>query len=157
MTKTEIKKRLREAKSLSEIFPLGATDHDLCRFGWFFGSCQDGHRLYRTYQYVPRAIKRLNVESSAWSMMISKAAYGGVEQFFDETDRYNYTSYLKKYEALGGNKKTFMDSLETQRKHLLGVTVHHNVGTDSEGCTYNSIEEPETMATIPLIEDWITD
>ena len=150
--KAEIKRILRSVNSLSEIFPKGATDDDLCRFGWYFCSCQEDHRLYPVYKYVPRSMKRLNIESSAWSMMISKAAYDSIEQFFDETDKYNYTKYLKEYKALGGDKKTFMKSLDVQRKHLEASTVNHGVGEDNEGCIYNSLTEPETVvAKIPLL------
>ena len=140
---------LKNARNLASIFPEGATHDQLTKFGWFFHSGE--HRLYRTYKYMPKALKRLDIETQAWSMMVSVHAYENVSRFFDTGYKYNYEKYLKAYSILGGDENTFMDSLAVQKRHLENTTVMHNVWTDSEDCSYNGLKEPLTkVETIEL-------
>lgn len=142
MKKEDIKRILRNTNMLSELFPNGATNDEMTRFGSFFYSIHNS--LWKDYKHIPRTVKRLNIVHSAWEMMISTHVYHGIEKFFEDDYEYGYKQYLDKYVSYGGNKETFMKDLETQRQHLLASIIRYNVVTDSEGVTYNSLEHSET-------------
>lgn len=142
MKKEDTKRVLRNTTMLTELFPNGATNDELTRFGWFFYSIHDS--LWKDYKHIPRSVKRLDVVRSAWGMMISTYVYNDLDRFFEDDYEYGYKSYLNKYLSYGGDNETFMRDLETQRKHLSLSIVRYNVGTDNEGVTYNSLEHSET-------------
>ena len=71
------------------------------------------------------------------SMMISCFSYGSIDK-----GSYYYNQYIEPYwKELG--TKVFEEVYNEQKEFLKNCTVDVNVYTDSEGCTYNSINYPK--------------
>lgn len=127
-------------KVLSDYFPNGASEAQRNNFrkGLLKGEC-----LSDAYQKWTVEEKCLDEELNMLSMLDSCFAYGGVSEFYRAKSYNNnksyYDSYLKNYLEAGGSKEEFDKMLEIQKKHFEHCSIKHNVFTDSEGCTYNSV------------------
>lgn len=149
MNTNETKKILRNSKSLTDIFPNGASSEQLTRFGWLIFGCNT--RLWKDYKHTPKAVKRLDVIHQAWSMMISFHVYNGLYNFFKQDNKHGYKSYYEEYISLGGDKETFMKDINTQHEYLKKLSIIKNIGEDYEGNVYNSVlKMDETVIGIKL-------
>lgn len=127
-------------KCLSDYFPNGASDAQRKNF---MKGLLKGEAHYKAYQKWNVEEMCLDEELSMLEMLDSCFAYGGVSEFYRvksyNHDKSYYETYLKSYIDKGGSKEEFDKMLEIQKKHLERCFVKHNVYTDSEGCSYNSI------------------
>lgn len=62
-----------------------------------------------------------------------------------------YEHYLKDYIKHGGIKEEFDKMLAIQKEHYKKAEVHWNVCTDFEGCSYNSLGEPDEVQVMEAI------
>ena len=128
-------------KGFTKYFPNGASEKQRDNFRT---SLCKGKPFYEAWQTFTVEEKCLEEQLSALSMLDSCFAYNGIAWFYD---RY-YDQYLEKYLKTGGNKKEFDKMLEVQKKHLARCFVKQNVYTDSEGCSYNSIVDPDEEVAV---------
>lgn len=145
--KQKNKEALKRVISLEEIFPEGASSEQLTRFGWLLFSCDEDTKLYEKWQDVPLSVKRLDVEKNAWSMMISCHAYGGLRGFYEKY----FSQYLNEFIDNEGDFETFRNCMKVQEKMLEKVNVIHGVGTDGEGCVYNSTDQKDGIVKLIVL------
>ena len=130
-------------QKMHEIFPNGCSKKQLedLRSSWF-----DKYGNPFTEGADWSKVRLLEGMYWALSMLSSCFAYGGTKQFFTDSgvsykETY-YEHYLKGYLAIGGKKKDFDKMLDIQCKHYERSSVGY-AGTDSEGCSYNYIDEKD--------------
>lgn len=70
------------------------------------------------------------------SMIDSCFTYGGADK-----ENYNYKRYIEPYKDKIG-EELFNKTYNERLQYLSKCTVKHNVHTDFEGCSYNSLIHP---------------
>lgn len=128
-------------------FPDGAASRQLDKFRntWFE---KYGNPFLSDAQW-PKEVNIMDSMISALGMVSSCVAYGSFDDFYIKhgcmyPESY-YEHYLADYIKEGGTKEDFDEMLAVQKKHYLRKEsyVEQNVQTDWEGCSYNSLIEPE--------------
>ena len=132
-------------KGLSDYFPNGASSKQRNEF--LREHLMKGRARCDAYSEWTVEEKCLDEELSMLDMLDSCFAYDGVSKFYRPKCYGNgksyYEEYLANYIKEGGSKEEFDKMLEIQKKHLERCFVKHNVYTDSEGCSCNSIVDPD--------------
>lgn len=132
---------------LLDIFPEGASSRQLdkLRASWFE---KYGNPFFSDTKW-PSDVEVMDSMMSAIGMLSSCTTYHNPEYFWYEHgymhDENYYEYYLEDYIKRGGIKEEFDKMLEIQKEHYKKAEVHSNVYTDYEGCSYNSLEEPDEV------------
>ena len=136
-------------KGFSDYFPNGASQKQRDNF---LKGLYKGKPLFEVYKTFTKRERCLYEQLSALDMLDSCFAYGGVSDFYVKKsynhDKSYYETYLADYLKVGGKKEEFDKMLEVQKKHLARCFVKQNVYTDSEGCSYNSIVDPDEEVAV---------
>lgn len=138
---------------LLDIFPKGTSSRQLdkLRDSWFkkYGN------PFMSEAKWPSDVKVMDSMMSAVSMVSSCVAYGSFDNFYSDHGcmypESHYEHYLEDYIKHGGIKEEFDKMLAIQKEHYKKAEVHWNVHTDFEGCSYNSLEEPDEVQVMEAI------